>query len=64
MIPDYAIYSDKELAQQLLQGKQGAFEELYDRYWQSIFNTVYKRLNQLFFSIKRPINRKTLSCKL
>lgn len=44
MIPNYAIYSDKELAQQLLQGEQGAFKELYNRYWQSLFNAVYKRL--------------------
>ncbi|MEI9944263.1 MAG: sigma-70 family RNA polymerase sigma factor [Chitinophagaceae bacterium] len=37
-------YHEEELLRLLLQDDRQAFEELYRRYWEPLFNTAYKRL--------------------
>lgn len=40
----YSDLSDKALTSLLREGDETAFTELYRRYWQSMFNAAYKRL--------------------
>jgi RNA polymerase sigma-70 factor (family 1) len=39
-MPAYTIYSDNELAQLLQQDDAGAFTELYNRHWKSLYYTA------------------------
>lgn len=38
---------DNELLLQLSEGNKHAFDILYDRYWKLVFNTAFKRLNDM-----------------
>ncbi|MBC8988191.1 sigma-70 family RNA polymerase sigma factor [Pedobacter sp. N36a] len=38
---------DNELLLQLSEGNKHAFDILYNRYWKLVFNTAYKRLNDM-----------------
>jgi RNA polymerase sigma-70 factor (ECF subfamily) len=40
----YTTYADDELVRLLQEGDRRAFEALYDRYWQSLYDAAYKRL--------------------
>ena len=40
-------YDEKGLLRLVAQGDMSAFEELYHRYWQSLFNSAYKRLKNI-----------------
>lgn len=39
-----AALNDNELAEKLRQGSNAAFEEIYKRYWDKLFNSAHKRL--------------------
>lgn len=43
----YLSLSDMELAALLKQGNHRAFRELYNRYWEPLLNTAFKRLESL-----------------
>lgn len=43
----YRKFCDEELVIFLMEGDEQAFTELYRRHWQNLFNTVYKRLQNL-----------------
>ncbi|WP_449437028.1 RNA polymerase sigma factor [Pedobacter steynii] len=38
---------DHELLLQLSEGSKHAFDILYNRYWKLVFNTAFKRLNNM-----------------
>jgi hypothetical protein len=38
MRSDYKIYADNELVKSLSAGQEGAFQELYSRYWEPLFS--------------------------
>lgn len=40
----YSSYTDSELLIEIKLDNSGAFTELYDRYWQLLYNSAYKRL--------------------
>jgi RNA polymerase sigma-70 factor (ECF subfamily) len=42
----FSSYTDSELLIEIKLGNSGAFTELYDRYWQSLYNSAYKRLQE------------------
>lgn len=42
-----SAYDDKELLHLVSQSVPTAFEELYHRHWQSLFNSAYKRLKNI-----------------
>ena len=41
----FSSYTDSELLIEIKLDNSGAFAELYDRYWQSLYNSAYKRLH-------------------
>lgn len=41
---EYKAYTDQQLVVLLKEGKQGAFTEIYDRYWALMYIHVYKML--------------------
>ncbi|WP_158800073.1 RNA polymerase sigma factor [Pedobacter sp. L105] len=41
---------DTELLLQLSKGNKGAFDILYDKYWKQVFNSAYKRLNDIDYA--------------
>jgi RNA polymerase sigma-70 factor (ECF subfamily) len=43
-MPDFSDYTDRELLLEISHSCSVAFSQLYDRYWESLFNTAYKRL--------------------
>lgn len=43
----YRKFCDEELVALLMEGDEPAFTELYRRHWQNLFNTAYKRLQNL-----------------
>jgi len=43
-------HTDQELIHSLKQGEEGAFDEIYHRYWQILFNEAQKRLGDLGLS--------------
>lgn len=43
-MPALSTYTDEQLLQSLINGNGGAFEILYDRYWQLLYATAYKQL--------------------
>ena len=43
----YISYSDAELMQLLREGEEGAFTEIYNRYWQVLFNVAANKTNSL-----------------
>lgn len=44
MHPEYTTYNDGELVEFLKQGNEGAFKEIYTRYWEKLFVTANFRL--------------------
>jgi RNA polymerase sigma-70 factor (family 1) len=40
----YTTYSDEQLVLLIKESNNSAFEQLYQRYWKSLYNTAYKRL--------------------
>ena len=42
---DHSTYTDEELVALMQQDKAGAFESIYDRYWDKLFDAAYKRLH-------------------
>jgi RNA polymerase sigma-70 factor (ECF subfamily) len=42
---NYSIYLDEELVSLLKQDQVGAFEAIYARYWDRLFDSAYKRLH-------------------
>lgn len=46
----YKDVSDQELVTLLEEGSEGAFDEIYRRYWEQLFNEAHKRLNNLELS--------------
>lgn len=44
---DFAGFSDSELLAMLRQHNEHAFNELYSRYWEKLFNAAYKRLKSV-----------------
>ncbi len=38
------VYTDCELVDLLKEGNEGAFNEIYNRYWRKLYNECYKRL--------------------
>lgn len=43
----YRIFNDKELCSQLRNGNEGAYTEIYNRYWKTIYSIAYNRLRNL-----------------
>jgi RNA polymerase sigma-70 factor (ECF subfamily) len=43
----YVSYKDSELIQLLRQGEEGAFTEIYNRYWKVLFNVASNKTNSL-----------------
>ena len=43
----YSILTDRELTRLLRSGDHQAFGELYHRYWETLLNTAYKRLDSI-----------------
>ena len=44
-MPTFSTYTDSELLIEIKLSNSGAFTALYDRYWQSLYNSAYKRLH-------------------
>ena len=42
---NYSDYTDIELLLEIRRSSSDAFSELYNRYWKSLYNNAYKRLN-------------------
>lgn len=40
----YTAHTDRELSYLLMEGDEGAFNEIYRRYWKSLFTSAYNRL--------------------
>jgi RNA polymerase sigma-70 factor (ECF subfamily) len=43
---NFSSYTDSELLVEIKLDSSSAFTELYDRYWQSLYNSIYKRLHE------------------
>lgn len=43
----YKIFSDTELCSLLKEGNEGAYTEIYNRYWQTVYSIAYNRLRNL-----------------
>lgn len=41
---DFSLYDDRQLLALLKEGGEGAFTEIYKRYWQKLFYVVHKRI--------------------
>lgn len=45
----YTNYTDEELVKMLREDGEGPFREIYNRYWDKLFNAAYKRVKDIAF---------------